>query len=83
MVFNIDNEIVKLAIHCKKGFICLEPGGKYLCPLEEHAEEEAETNPFLKCLKREECVYKVPISNSADFACRCPVREEIYNRYGK
>ena len=83
MVFLVDDEIVKLAIHCKKGFLCLEPGGQYLCPLERHADGEAETPPFLKCLKKEECVYKVPSSNTGDFVCRCPVREEIYSRYGK
>ena len=78
MRVEIDDLIVKTATQCEKNFACLECEEQVYCAVEQCLMHRI---LFVKCVQDLSCPYKgmmdrVPV-------CNCPVRKEIFRRYGK
>ncbi len=73
----ISEDTLKNASECQKKSSCLFGEQKDLCKIEKHI-----TNNliYVKCLNKEYCNFQ--ISFGSFYVCSCPVRKEIYNRYG-
>ena len=78
MDIHVSNEAQRAAKHCKKGFSCLDKKRKDLCPVEKSLFGIAHR---IKCLNSEACSYQYILGD--DTFCSCPVRKEIFNKYGK
>lgn len=74
MELKIDKQILKRADRCGKGFRCLEG---ILC----EAEVQLIGAKRFICHNSEPCTYKFSFGKS--FFCTCPVRQAIYDKYGK
>jgi hypothetical protein len=77
MDVEISEDILKQAGACKKDFSCLTGDREKFCEIEECLPD---TIYFLKCLNEETCSYAIPYGSS--YYCMCPVRRELYKRYG-
>lgn len=77
MKYEIDDSIIKTAKECKNNCACLE-GVTPLCSVEHCIMHRIH---YVKCLHEEPCLYKSTMENST--VCTCPVRKEIFNRYGE
>jgi hypothetical protein len=78
MRFEIDEAVIKNATRCKKGFACLHCEDHVYCSVEQCLMHKIH---FIECLHDEPCAYKNTLENSP--ICTCPVRKEIFTRYGK
>ena len=77
MKYEIDDAIIKTATQCKNNHACLE-GTCPICPVEHFVMHWVH---FVKCLYDEPCPYKKSLDKAT--VCTCPVRKEIFNRYGE
>jgi len=78
MKFEVDEAVIKATTRCEKDFACLECEEKVYCPVEACLMHRVH---FVKCLHDKPCAYKVRVDRSP--VCTCPVRKEIFRRYGK
>ena len=79
MSLEIDEELLELTDRCIDDLSCLTDGTKCFCEVENVAAHEVffvKTESALVA----ECPYAEPFGYSV--ACMCPVRKEIYRRYG-
>ncbi len=72
----INENILKATTKCKHGFSCLS-GKKDVCKVELSVDNKIH---FIVCLDNLPCSYRIPFGYS--YVCTCPVRKELYNRYG-
>ena len=70
-------EHLKKTTECEKGFVCLSHKIDSVCSIEESRDN---MRLFVKAPADIECVYKIPFGGS--FFCACPMRTELYQRYG-
>jgi hypothetical protein len=77
MKYEIDDAIIKGSTQCKKNHACLE-GTAPLCSVKLCLMHRIH---YVKCLNEEPCTYMNTWDNST--ICTCPVRKEIFNRYGE
>jgi hypothetical protein len=75
--FKVSEDTLKKTTRCKKAFSCLSGKSSDLCKVELCVDEKIH---FIRCVGSEPCSYKVPFGYS--YVCICPVRKELYNRYG-
>ncbi len=83
MAFHLDADTIKRAHKCKHLYKCLNGGGKCLCPVEEQIGEEDSPGAFVQYIQGNSCSYRVSYGIGSYNLCTCPVRIEIYKRYGK
>ncbi len=76
MDIQINNEILKKTT-CKKGFSCLSGNKNEICKVELNVEDKIH---FVKCINNDPCNHRRSFGYS--FVCLCPVRKEIFNKYG-
>lgn len=78
MRFEIDEAVIKAATKCEKGIACLQREDHAYCPVEQCLMHKVH---FVKCLHDDPCAYRSALENVP--VCTCPVRKEIFSRYGK
>ena len=78
MRFKIDHAIITSATKCEKSRACLEGTDHVCCSVREYVRHRT---CFVECRSDEPCAYKSILAGLA--VCSCPVRTEIFNRYGK
>ena len=78
MSFDIDDDIKTRTRLCKKHFSCLKDDGEKLCRVKQCIEGKVY---FIECDTAEYCSYQKSFGDSK--YCECPVRKEIFNKYGK
>jgi hypothetical protein len=77
MKYEIDDAIIKTATKCRNHHACLE-GTIPICAVEHCVMHRVH---FVKCCYDEPCPYKRIVEGST--VCTCPLRKEIFNRYGE
>jgi hypothetical protein len=77
MKYEIDDAIIKTATLCKNNHACLE-GTISLCSVAHCVMHRIH---YVKYIHGEPCPYKSRVENSP--VCTCPVRKEIFSRYGE
>ena len=75
-MYQIDSEIIEQANECDRNFECLAEKNQPSCKISYCVSESVH---FLKKLNRN-CPYHVDFGCCP--VCTCPVRKEIYNKYG-
>ena len=78
MKIEINEDIIKAATKCEKGFSCLSDNLEESCKVEYCV---SNTVYFVKCLSAAHCSYKEPFGEG--YFCTCPIRKEIYDKYKK
>ena len=78
MKFEVDKAVIASATQCEKNLACLQCEDHVYCPVEMCVMHRIH---YVKCLHAESCIYKCELEGSP--ICTCPVRKEIFNRYGK
>ena len=76
--FKIPEEVRMCATECSKGHACLMNEKHELCPVVKNIEGKIH---FIQCIENRPCIYKNHIGDSV-YTCTCPVRKEIFNKYG-
>lgn len=75
-VMKIRSELLKEATQCERCFSCLEDT-KLTCKVINSINNNV---LFIECTNDSICSYLMPFGNSQ--ICNCPVRREIYSKYG-
>ena len=73
----VSDEAKQSTKYCPKNFACLN-GNPDLCKVEQCLGKEV---LFVTCLQQGHCPYKIPFGFNGHI-CACPVRKEIYKKYG-
>lgn len=74
----ISEDILKETTECKRNFICLNSLDTVkTCKVISCINNKVH---FVECANYYICPYLMPFGNS--FICNCPVRKEIFNKYG-
>ena len=81
MTYEIDESIAKRAFLCPRDQVCLTGKGGLYCRVEVLMRGTDEEVPLVDCLKEVKCPYLKSFGST--FICGCPVRREIFKRYGK
>ena len=74
--FNISRAILESSSECLYSQACLS-GKRTVCKVKEH--EDAKVM-FVKKRDHKNCPFSIPLG--ADCICTCPVRVEIFRKYG-
>jgi len=82
MAFKIDAKIIARCHMCNKGLSCLTGEVSALCPVDKFISREGREAVFVKCEETEYCNFRIPFG-MCGHGCTCPVRIEIFKRYGK
>lgn len=77
MEIEIDEKIVTKAKACIKNFDCLNNDMHIYCKVEYCCNNKVH---FIKCLDNQYCSFQKSFGFA--FMCTCPLRKEIYNKYG-
>jgi hypothetical protein len=78
MNFDVDEAIVNSATRCDKQKACLTNEDHVYCRVEHCLMHRVH---FVTCLHDEPCPYKNTVDHHT--ICSCPVRTEIFRRYGE
>jgi hypothetical protein len=62
--------------NCRRGFSCLSPRTRLLCPVKDFVEERV---LFVERIDMASCDYCQSFGDA--FTCNCPVRKELYKQY--
>jgi hypothetical protein len=76
--FKIPEEVRQCATECTKEHACLMNEKHELCPVVKNIEGKIH---FIQCIEERPCKYKNHIGDSI-YTCTCPVRKDIFNKYG-
>ena len=76
MKIELDANILSQTTECTRDFACLTDPGQ-LCRVENCVNNKVH---FIQCRNDVKCNYQISFGYS--FICSCPIRKEIYNRYG-
>lgn len=77
MKFEISESTVAAASECRKGHACLGTHAKDLCKVEHCVDGKLH---FVRCRHHDACGYQRSFGSGA--FCACPVRQELFNKYG-
>ena len=81
MSYDIDDETVKRAVKCDKEHACLlGEEGLYCRPTDVMSGDSADMT-LIQCPEDAACAYCQSFGGTS--VCQCPVRAEIFKRYGK
>ena len=83
MVRTIDDDIIQLAKQCRNGHSCLNAEDDGLCPIERVIGKKDTQVAFVRCIATAPCPYRISYGSGLRYVCSCPVRLEIYRRYGE
>ncbi len=72
----ISKDILEKTNWCTKGFSCLTSNPENICKIKYSISEDMK---FVEC-KESPCSYDLSFEDS--YICKCPTRNEIYNKYG-
>jgi len=75
--FIVSEETIKNTQKCHKDFSCLKGQGDDHCAVDSCINGKVH---FVECLEKKYCSYQT--SFGYGLICHCPVRKEIYNKYG-
>ena len=81
MKYDIDEAILKAASACSKMRMCVTEEGKPCCTPIQIMRGEGEEAALIECPEDSGCSYCHSFGNT--HICLCPVRMEIYRRYGQ
>ena len=81
MSYEIEDEVVSLATKCQKDHVCLTGEGALYCKVSDLMRGRDEEIPLLDCSEDVDCAYCQSFGKS--YICNCPVRKEIFKRYGE
>ena len=81
MALKVSDEAIEKTTKCSWNYSCLEDNNSPKCSVNKSMCEVENTleNYLFVDWNHEDCHYKLEFGDS--FICRCPVREEIYERY--
>lgn len=79
MNFNIDKDVIAQASKCRTSLACLNDKGYKVCKVDRAVNGGGII--FVECQETRNCDYKNSYGYSLYF-CNCPVRKEIYKKYG-
>lgn len=74
----VSNETIELTTRCKKAFVCLTDHHKGLCQVNYRSGQHV---LHVNTLNSSGCNYCVRFGKANHF-CTCPVRVELYDRFG-
>ncbi len=77
MMFEVSAETCQRTEKCWRGFACLSSDEDIICPARDHVNDVL----FVERTAQSYCPYDITFGYS--HICSCPVRCEIYERYGK
>ena len=77
MDIQISDTVIEQATKCERVFSCLSGNLEGVCKVRKYVADEV---LFVEDGKGEDCVYLRSVGYS--HMCLCPVRKEIYRRYG-
>lgn len=77
MKFDIEEHILKAAAKCRKEYSCLDGNTECLCPVRAI---NGNHTVQIDAACANSCKYCFPMKPKT--YCLCPVRNELYNRYG-
>ena len=77
MKFIISEETKKATTKCKTGYSCLNRGKANICKVEDCLDGKFH---FIKRPWENDCTYQISFGFST--CCDCPIRKEIYKKYG-
>ena len=77
MAKKVDKKTVNETLHCEKNFACIKIDKHVCCKVENCINKEVH---FITSIDNNNCNYKISFGNS--YFCTCPVRKEIFNKYG-
>ena len=77
MVCTIPEEVVESATRCQKNCSCLESEKPDVCKVISFAGDEV---IFVEADDKHACSYRVSFGSA--YFCACPVRKELYKRFG-
>jgi hypothetical protein len=75
-MLKISEDTLRQVTDCTNGFSCLSGESGGLCEIEQDVGGKV---LFVRCMNRD-CSYRM--SFGYGYICTCPVRREIYHRYG-
>jgi hypothetical protein len=78
MPFTVNEEVVRETTNCIYNFRCMSGELYKMCPVD-HFQGSGQVL-FVLSGNGDSCPYHVELSESV--ACACPVRKELYKRYG-
>lgn len=78
MRLQISDAVIKSASRCDKGRACIQSAGHVYCSVAHCVMHRIH---FVECLNEKPCPYKTAVERAA--VCTCPVRKEVFNRYGR
>jgi hypothetical protein len=78
MPFTVSEEVVRETTYCKYKFRCMSDEVHKMCPVDDF--QESSQMLFILSGNGDSCPYHVELSNAV--VCVCPVRKELYIRYG-
>lgn len=81
MKHEIEDNIVRLTDKCQRNHVCLTGEGGLYCKVAVLMRGRDEEIPLLDCPEEIECPYCQSFGES--YICNCPVRKEVFKRYGK
>jgi hypothetical protein len=83
MAYDIDDAVLKKAHKCTKSHGCLNSENDCLSPVEQLFAGKNSRFAYVRCDQRIVCSYKTAFGTDTNPVCSCPVRIEIYKRYGE
>ena len=76
-MMEINPDTIKATTQCSHDFACLKGDKHSMCKIEECVNKKV---IFVKYKGYTQCAYRMPFADST--ICNCPVRKEIFNKYG-
>ena len=74
----VDQTLIEQATQCNLSHACLSESEYIPCEIDYTIDDKAH---FVKCLVRDDCRYKQSFGFS--IICTCPVRLEIFKKFGR
>ena len=81
--YDIDDDTLRKARDCQKEFRCLSGDEDSICRVERLFAVKKDDYAVVQCFQGKSCSFKIIYGTGFHHMCACPVRIEIYKRYGK
>ena len=81
MSYKVDDDTIKRAVNCTRNQICLTGEEELRCGPSDVMSGDSADMALLQCPVDMGCVYCQSFGKTS--ICECPVRVEIFKRYGK
>ena len=81
MSYEVDEDTIKRAVNCARDQVCLSGEEELRCQPSDVMSGSSAEVALLQCPEDEGCAYCLSFGHTS--ICQCPVRIEIFKRYGK